>query len=164
MRIIPLVFLCFTLIRCSGSKEKLVETNDSTKPMGIPKMLERNGAPVDFEKLKGKILIVNLWATWCRPCVKEMPDLLALTKILPPDQFELLLATDQSMKTIDKFVSKRGLDLHYVQLQNSVESLGVYALPTTLIYDRSGEEIHRLLGDTGWTSEETLLLFNNMLH
>jgi thiol-disulfide isomerase/thioredoxin len=68
MRIIPLVFLCFTLIRCSGSKEKLVETNDSTKPMGIPKMLERNGAPVDFEKLKGKILIVNLWATWCQTC------------------------------------------------------------------------------------------------
>jgi hypothetical protein len=92
-----------------------------------------------------------------------MPDLLALTKILPADQFELLLATDQSMKTINKFVSKRGLDLHYVQLQNSVESLGVYALPTTLIYDRSGKEIHRLLGDRGWTSEETLLLFNNML-
>jgi thiol-disulfide isomerase/thioredoxin len=99
MRIIPLVFLCFTLIRCSGSKEQSVETTDSTKPMDIPKMLERNGAPVDFEKLKGKILIVNLWATWCMPCVKEMPDLLALTKILPADQFELLLATDQSMKT-----------------------------------------------------------------
>ena len=54
--------------------------------------------------------------------------------------------------------------LHYVQLQNSIEALGVYALPTTLIYDRSGKEIHRLLGDRGWTSEKTLLFFKNILH
>jgi thiol-disulfide isomerase/thioredoxin len=163
MRIIPLIFLCFTLSRCSGSKEKPVEITDSTEPMGIPKMLERNGKPVDFERFNGKIIIVNLWATWCMPCIKEMPDLFALTKKLPADKFELLLATDQSMKTIDKFVTKRGLKLHYVQLQNSIESLGVYALPTTLIYDRSGKEIHRLLGDRAWTSEKTLLFFKNML-
>ena len=164
MRIIPLLFLYFTLSHCSGNKEKSVEIPGSTEPMGIPKMLERNGNSVDFEKFNGKILIVNLWATWCMPCVKEMPDLFALTKILPNDKFEILLATDQSMETIDKFVAKRGLDLHYVQLQNSIESLGVYALPTTLIYDRSGKEIHRLLGDRGWTSEKTLLFFKNILH
>ena len=163
MRIIPLLFICFTLSRCSGNKEKPVEITDSTGPKGIPKMLERNGKPVDFERYNGKILIVNLWATWCMPCVKEMPDLFALTKILPTDQFELLLATDQSMETIDKFVAKQGLDLHYVQLQNSIEDLGVYALPTTLIYDLSGKEIHRLLGDRGWTNEKTILLFKNML-
>ena len=163
MRITPLLFLCLTLTHCTARKEKPVETTDSIKPTGIPEMLERNGKHIDFERLKGKILIVNLWATWCMPCVKEMPDLFALTKILPQGQFELLLATDQSMKTIDKFASKQGLDLHYVQLQNNIESLGVYALPTTLIYNQSGNEIHRLLGDRSWTSEETLLFFNNML-
>ena len=164
MRIIPLLFICFTLIRCSEIKDKKVEITHSTKPVDIPKMFERDGKPVDFESFNGKILIVNLWATWCMPCVKEMPDLFELTKILPTDQFELLLASDQSIETIDKFVAKQGLDdLHYVQLQNSIESLGVYALPSTLIYDRSGKEIHRLLGDRGWTSEKTLLFFKNML-
>ena len=69
---------------------------------------------------------------------QEMPDLFALTKILPNDKFEILLATDQSMETIDKFVAKRGLDLHYVQLQNSIESLGVHAyLPPLSMIDQA---------------------------
>ena len=163
MRIIYMFFLLLTLFSCSENRKQTIETAHSAKQTDIPKMLERNGKPVDFERLKGKILIVNIWATWCMPCIKEMPDLLALAKILPPDKFELLLASDQSLKKINKFISNKGLDLHYVQLQNSIESLGVYALPTTLVYDKSGKEIHRLLGNRGWTSEETLLLFNNML-
>jgi thiol-disulfide isomerase/thioredoxin len=108
---------------------------------------------------RGKTVLLNLWATWCLPCRKEMPSLDRLQAALGSDKFEVL-ALSVDRKGLD--ASKRFLD------ETKVEKLGLYAdssaransalrvigLPATLLIDPEGREIGRLLGPAEWDSDD----------
>jgi thiol-disulfide isomerase/thioredoxin len=113
---------------------------------------------LDGEVLKpaeGKILILNLWATWCKPCIEEMPALERMAKQLP-DSFELILASDEELKRINGFVAARSLELTFAQLETALDALGVYSLPTTLIIGSDGEILETIVGTRTWDSPEQI--------
>jgi thiol-disulfide isomerase/thioredoxin len=114
-----------------------------------------DGESLDSEPFKDKILILNLWATWCNPCIKEMPDLVEMQNELP-DDFVLLLASDEALNKIQTFTEKRAFDLKFLQVQNSIESLGVYALPTTFIIGKDGQLLETLVGARKWDSHKNI--------
>lgn len=120
------------------------------------------GEIMDHKLIENKVLILNLWATWCKPCIEEMPDLEKMQGQLSPD-FILLLASDQNRKKIRKFTKNKGFDLQFVQIENSMESLGVYALPTTLIIGRDGSLKETLVGMRKWNQADQLKSFNQYL-
>ncbi len=146
MRFLIISFLLIGLISCQPKKETFISKI---------KLTDLKGKALDSEQFKNKIVILNLWATWCTPCIKEMPDLVKMQKELPED-FQLLLASDESLEKIQEFTERRPFDLTFAQNQTSVESLGVYSLPTTFIIGKDGQLLETLVGAREWDSPEQI--------
>lgn len=120
---------------------------------------------INLNDFKGKLILLNFWATWCAPCRKEMPSLSELQKQLGDDTFTVVtIATMRnSPKSIQEFFDK--IDVENLSQYNDPKgalsrSMGVLGLPTTLIVSKSGHEIGRLLGDADWASPEAIELMS----
>ena len=111
-----------------------------------------NGAKTSLADFRGKPVLLNLWATWCAPCVKEMPTLDALSVTLGDSVTVLVLAEDSAAK-VDPFFQKAGFKrLQPFIDENSQVSLTMgLNLPTTILYDSNGREVWRMLGSMDWT-------------
>jgi thiol-disulfide isomerase/thioredoxin len=113
------------------------------------------GEPVSLADFKGKPLLVNLWATWCGPCVVEMPTLDALAA---RERGLEVLAVSQDMAGRDKvaaFFAERKFDNLEAYLDPSLSlmaELEVDTLPTTILYDAQGREVWRMTGMEDWTA------------
>ncbi len=115
------------------------------------------GNPKTFADYAGKIVIVNLWATWCAPCIKEMPSLARLARGLPADRFRVLaISMDRAgPRAVEEFWSKldvAGLEPMIDQTTKLGFALQAQGMPTTLVLDRSGKEIARVSGAMDWAS------------
>ena len=117
-----------------------------------------SGASLNLGALQGEPVLLNLWATWCAPCVKEMPLLDALA-----DDYEgrlRVVTVSQDMgdpARVSAFFERGG----YRHLQPWIDreaalgfALGDTVLPTTVLYDASGQEVWRVRGDFDWAGEE----------
>jgi thiol-disulfide isomerase/thioredoxin len=115
-------------------------------------------------RLKGQPVLVNLWATWCAPCVKELPTLNAIANRADVGIEVVTVSQDMGdAAAVQRFLDERGL----AQLPAWLDSegalparYGVQALPMTVLYDAEGKEVWRWLGDRDWTSEESLKLLS----
>lgn len=124
---------------------------------------DATGSPVKLEKWRGRVVLLNLWATWCAPCRKEMPTLNALQKQLGSKDFEVVaLSVDRKGLAVSSaFLKDTGADslgLYADETAKSLEDLQVPGLPVTLLVDRRGREIGRLLGPAAWDSAEAVAL------
>lgn len=144
-----LITFCFLtiLFSCQPKQPKFI---DSLKLKNL------KGELVDKDSLSGKVIILNLWATWCKPCVQEMPSLEVLQSELPSDRFVLLLASDEPLEKIRKFKQQSNFKLNFIKIESSLESLGVFALPTTIFIDQKGERSHTESGGKDWGSDESV--------
>jgi thiol-disulfide isomerase/thioredoxin len=117
------------------------------------------GAAKDLSNWKGKVVVLNLWATWCAPCRKEMPELAKLQKLLGSTDFEVV-AISEDLKGAEAsaaFLKEAGADnlaLYVDPKATALAALQSVGLPTTLLIDRNGKEVGRLLGPADWASED----------
>ena len=114
---------------------------------------------------KGRIVLLNLWATWCAPCRKEMPSLARLQKALGSDKFEVLaLAVDRAgADAAAKFlgsIDAKELALYIDSTARAGTALKAVGMPTTLLLDRDGREIGRLTGPAEWDSKDAQRLIS----
>jgi peroxiredoxin len=114
------------------------------------------GHPVALADYRGKKVLLNYWATWCRPCIEEMPSLLRSRALLEKENFVILLASDQSVETIKKFKQARGFDFNYLKFNGSLAEQQINALPVTFIYNEAGEQVEKILGGVDWDAPETI--------
>ena len=117
----------------------------------LPEMALRdaNGAPVQLEDFKGKPLVINLWATWCGPCRREMPVLAEAQADNPQTTF-LFVNQGEGERLIRDFLESTGLQLDNVLLDSGGrlgQQVGSQALPTTLFYDAEGRQVGSHLGE-----------------
>ncbi|MEJ2408026.1 MAG: TlpA disulfide reductase family protein, partial [Novosphingobium sp.] len=136
----------------------------SHKGMPIPDLTlaDPTGESLDLTSLKGKPLLINLWATWCAPCIAEMPTLNDL--ISREDELGVrVLPISQDMDQDDKVVEilrRRKLD----QIEPWIDEKGDLGfqyggnLPVTVLFDSQGKEVWRYTGGNDWTSPEALKL------
>jgi len=140
-----------------GDMKKLIIHDTPEATSGASFLLEDDGGKGTLADYRGKVVLVNFWATWCAPCRKEMPQINALQKELGGDDFEVLtLATGRnSPQGIKKFFAEEGItDLprHQDPKKALASQMGVFALPITVLLDREGREVARLTGDADWSS------------
>jgi thiol-disulfide isomerase/thioredoxin len=106
---------------------------------------------------KGKFVLLNLWATWCQPCLKEMPSLAALQARLGPALTILAVSEDRGGEVIVKlFVEKLGIDKLKVYLDPKSTAIHAFAargLPTSVVIDGEGRVLGRVEGAADWDSE-----------
>jgi thiol-disulfide isomerase/thioredoxin len=118
--------------------------------------------------LKGRVVLLNLWATWCAPCLKEMPALDRLQKELGSDKFEVVAlsvdraGSDASKKYLDK-IKVQNLKLYADASAKAAISLKAVGMPTTLLLNTKGEEIGRLVGPAEWDSADAKKLIGAAL-
>jgi thiol-disulfide isomerase/thioredoxin len=125
------------------------------KPVPALGVADRAGRPVTLAELKGRVVIVNMWATWCAPCRLEMPSLERLAARYPKDLVVLAVSNDQQgWPAIDRFVGDQfpHLRLALAAGPDTARQLGVLGLPYSLIVDRQGREIARVPRGAVWDS------------
>jgi len=133
------------------------------KPLPDLEFLDADGKPMRLADLTGKARLINLWATWCAPCVKEMPSLDRLQAALPKDKFVILpISLDGPSKPkVAPFYKERKLGhlgIYYDKGRKAMSVLGVSLLPTSILVDPAGRELGRLEGDADWDTPEGLAL------
>ena len=133
-----------------------IVVTDPPKALPIFSYQDANGARHDLAELRGRPVLLNLWATWCQPCVAELPALARLAREQGPDDLAVVaLSTDRGgAASVAKFFEAHAIDLPvWVDPQGaSGEALGARGLPTTLLIDRGGRERARFEGAADWAS------------
>lgn len=123
---------------------------------------DADGKDLDLKAWRGKVVLLNIWATWCAPCRHEMPALDALKADLGGKDLDVLaLSTDRGgIDKPRKFWTEIGIKSLglYLDTGDATHSLGILGMPTTLLIDREGREIGRLVGPAEWSSPEAKAL------
>ena len=119
-------------------------------------LTDLEGKAIDLSEYKGKTIFLNFWATWCRPCIAEMPDIDEANKILSNEDFVFLAASDESLDKINKYVDEVDYSFRFVRSETSVFDMEIMALPTTMIINSDGEIVYNEVGAREWNSETEL--------
>jgi peroxiredoxin len=117
------------------------------------KLIDLDGNDISLESLKGKTVFLNYWATWCRPCLAEMPDINKAAQVLSKENFVFLAASDESLDKIKKFAGKYDYSFQFIQSKTSVFDLDIMALPTTMVISKKGEIVYNEVGARDWSSD-----------
>lgn len=152
----------------NGSMEKLRTLSEPRAQSSRP-FKDANGATRTLADWRGKVTLVNFWATWCAPCVREMPTLAALDKTFEGKDFEVLAVSLDRQTDYDlakeklKTLSKGQLAFLIDTTMTIGPDSNVAGMPTTILYDRNGREIARLAGEADWSSPEAKRLIQAAL-
>ena len=119
---------------------------------------------VSLDQLRGKPVVLNFWASWCAPCVEEMPSLVQLQKIMGDKVTILAVSEDADNKAYEQFVRDHNIDLLTVrdQKQNSNLLYGTFKFPETYIIDKNGVIRRKFIGAADWTSPEIVDYLNKL--
>lgn len=116
------------------------------------------GMPASITAHKGKVVIVHFWATWCPPCVTELPEMVEMLDSISiknkQDLVMLPISLDRNVASVSEFFKKNDLQLPVLHDEGSaaMKALQVRGLPTTIVLNRKGREIARREGVVDWTS------------
>lgn len=134
------------------------------EPIPIPAlaMADEAGNPINLDEFRGRVVLLNIWATWCRPCIAEMPSLNALQNRASGAEFDVVpLSLDREPGLVQQFYQDHNLQHLLIFMDKNdaaVGDLGVRGLPTTLLIDHEGREVGRLTGDADWNADEVINL------
>jgi thiol-disulfide isomerase/thioredoxin len=144
-------FVAFlTLVGCGADNDRDIDKVQLT---------ELDGTAIDLSEYHGKAVFINFWATWCKPCIQEMPTIAEAQKL--NGEVIFLLASNEEPAQIEKFIKRRSYDLHYVHLKN-MEALNIRALPTTFIFNSEGELKFSETGFRIWNDPANTQLINSI--
>jgi len=121
----------------------------SGAPMGPLSLVDLEGATMTHEDLKGKVVVLDFWATWCMPCVKSLPDTLAIQNEYAEKNVKVLAITEETRDEVKIFAKEHGLeDLHFFldRSGNTNAAYGVNVLPTMIVINAEGKIVARMEG------------------
>jgi thiol-disulfide isomerase/thioredoxin len=132
---------------------------DAPRPVPDIRFHDANGRPRSLSNFRGKVVLLNVWATWCAPCRKEMPALDRLQQALGGPDFHVVALSIDSGGTsvVRQFYDEigiRALEIYVDTTTEATSKLGALGIPTTLLLDREGRERWRKSGPAEWDSPE----------
>jgi thiol-disulfide isomerase/thioredoxin len=149
--------LCLTiLLSCHTGVNERKSITDLESVQLKTLFVDLNNNPVDITQYKGKRIVLNYWATWCGPCINEMPALKIAEDLLENHNYAFLLVSDETISKISDFKMNKKFDFNYLKSVKSIETLGIYSLPTSYIFDENGKKIETIVGTISWDSEEII--------
>ena len=146
----------FLLLGCNLDNKKNENLSDLESLQFKTSFVDLYQKHVDLSVFKEGKIVVSYWATWCGPCIKEMPSIKRAEKILEDYGYTFLLVSDETITKISKFKNERNFDFNFLKSSKSFETLGVYSMPTSYIFDENGNIIETIVGAIEWDSEEMI--------
>ena len=150
------VVLLFSLLSCNGvGKSKSDTAIEKDRPFDKIRLKDLNDQLINLEKYKGKTIFLNFWATWCKPCIAEMPTIEKAQTILNKEDIVFLMASSEAAEEIDAFKKAHNFNFDYLQVQNS-EELNIQSLPTTFIFNKEGKLVFSESGYRKWDEKNNI--------
>lgn len=176
---LSLVYILMSAAGSSGKKAAFqdfargsLEGLDFTFAGDVPAataFLAPDRTPIDLQTLQGKPILVNLWATWCGPCEREMPGLGALQRARGGARFDIIAISVDDTKDGDfareelARLSGGAIDFYHAPDYAITYTLGARGFPTSVLYDAEGREVARLAGEADWTTPEAVGLIDALI-
>lgn len=153
--------------RLTGWMDNFILAEDRL-PAPEATLVGRQGTEVGLADFRGRVVLVNFWATWCAPCLREMPSLERLQARLGGEAFTVIAASQDfdGWAKIAPFLDRHGLDrlpVYHDPKARLAQALEVRGLPTSVLVGRDGREIGRLTGPAEWDSPEAVALVRHYL-
>ena len=150
-----------------GEMKKLI-LHESPKAVSEEVFYRSNNDPIFLQSFSGSLTLVNFWATWCAPCLDEMPSLSNLQKLKGDKNFKVVtIATMRnSPKSIENFFDKMSI-VNLTKYQDPkgklARSLKIAGLPLTILLNKDNKEVARFIGDADWSSPQALKLIEKAI-
>ena len=158
------VAAAFGYVRLAENKGYALGTGKEAPPFRLPAL---GGGASDLASQRGKIVVLNFWATWCPPCVAEMPSLERLHRALSPEGLSVVtVSTDEDEADIERFVKERALTLPVLKDPGGRIAADLYrttGYPETFVLDRAGRILEHVVGPAEWDSAARLAAFRRLL-
>ena len=153
----------------SGPPPALAPFTLAAKPAAVPQVAigDASGARLSLASFKGKYVLLNLWATWCGPCVKELPALAKLKSAAGSEKFAVV-AVDVGRNTAGEardFLNAhaaRALDTYVDTNTALLRAFNAFGLPLTVLIDPQGREIGRAVGPAQWDNKDAIDYFKGL--
>jgi thiol-disulfide isomerase/thioredoxin len=156
-----LFYLSFPL--AVNSAELKLYSDETVPNFLLPDLVDESHSLQDY---KGKVVLVNFWASWCPPCIYEMPELTRLKTQMAGKAFEILaINVGEKKYRVKKFVKLINFNLPVLldTRNDTFNNWGVKTLPTSFLVDGTGHIRYRIRGNPGWESDETTGIINKLL-
>ena len=155
-KIVFYILSCFLLLGCNSDIRNNKNVSDLESLQLKTSFVDLSENNLDLSVYKEGKIVINYWATWCRPCIKEMPSLKKAEEILEDYGYTFLLVSDETISKISKFKNERNFDFNFLKSIKSFETIGIYSMPTSYIFDENGKIIETIVGAIEWDSEEMI--------
>ena len=158
----PFGLLCFSVLLYSWSPSSLSSAHaQGSMPSEVPlfTLLDTNGNKIALDEFRGKVVLINFWATWCPPCIEEMPALTDLKESFIHMPFEILaINMAENQDAIDAFLNRTGFEFNFPLLLDPggkvADQYQVRGLPATMLVGRDSQFAFGGVGAREWNSQE----------
>jgi peroxiredoxin len=154
----------FTFVRLQEGKGYALKKGTAAPTFRLPTL---SGGDVDLASFRGRLVVVNFWATWCPPCVEEMPSLERLHRKLAPEGLVLLsVSADEDEPTLRRFVAAHGLTFPVLRDPGGAGPAQAYhttGYPETFVIDGKGVLVDSYIGPAEWDTPEAVAHFRELL-
>ena len=128
-------------------------------------LTDLKGDTVAMSSFRNKVLFINIWATWCPPCRKEMPSIQALADRIQNPDVEFILISPEDINKLSEFLKNNNLQLSVFSLLKQLPPvLRDEYIPRTYIVDRFGKIVHKYVGERDWNTQEIYEFINFLVN
>ena len=155
---ISFIAIIFLISGCTARESDNQDAGQAQQTEDPPVMLadfqftDIDGNTFSAEKYRGKRVFMHFWATWCRPCIQEMPSIAEM--INRTDNIHFIFPSDEDLAKIRRFKEQNDFPFNYVQLKGGFQQVGISTLPTTYLFDENGQLSEVIIGAKNWDDEE----------
>ncbi len=146
----PLIAFSLLILVACGPEANVPKVGDTAPDFSL---VDRQGKTWTLSELKGQVVFINFWATWCPPCREEMPSMQRLHDRMPKDKFKMLaILNNDDPALADNFAAKLDLTMPILDDQaNTVgQKYGLTGLPETFIINKKGKIVRKYIGPEYW--------------
>lgn len=166
------LMLCCTLVLLAGcskdaSKSAAVTAREKS-PAPEVKLISMDNEQLTLGALKGKVVMLNFWATWCPPCREEIPSMMKLNSFMEGKPFQMVcISVDEGgKKAVQDFFNNSGYSLptYFDPSGDSIKNYGLTGVPETFIIDKEGVIAKRVIGGLDWHSPDVIAFLEKLMH
>ena len=161
--LIGALLIALILVVSGTLNEKVVVAGDTAPNFQVK---TDNGMTVSRANFGGKVLVLNFWATWCPPCVEELPSLNEMQKQLSGSGVVVLaVSVDKNEQTYRQFLQRAGVSFQTFRdpEANVSADYGTFKYPETYVIDRNGKVVQKIIGPTDWTDPKMISYIRSLL-